>query len=94
MLAATAVQHQFVPLLSVNCILKFVSLLGIYDHAISRSGFRLNEHRLRDRLCLFRGNSSVLIEQRATSRCFWRWHLICCRRRRLLRIRNCRTAIR
>jgi hypothetical protein len=57
MLAATAAQHQFVPLLSVHCILKFVSLLGIYDHAISGSGFLLNEHRLRNRLCLFRGNS-------------------------------------
>jgi hypothetical protein len=30
MLAATAAQHQFVPWLSVDCILKFVSLLGIF----------------------------------------------------------------
>jgi hypothetical protein len=53
MLAATAAQHQFVPLLSVYCILKFVSLLGIYDHAVLRSYFRLNEHRLRNVSVLF-----------------------------------------
>lgn len=66
MLAATAAQHQSVPLLSVNCILKFVSLLGICDHAISRSGFRLNEHRATCHLTLFLAVASYLLSSKAT----------------------------